>query len=272
MWGSLVVLALLTTINPVRLGLILLVLSRPRPMKNLLAYWSGALLVGLLTLLIPLALLHATPGTAAFVEDFANPTANPAAQRTAIGLGAALLLFAAVLVVLGFVRAPDRVRVTSTAPQQDSTAETSTLVLDSSVPPALRRLLHPEPDTDSGDRTRLSRVLERARRAWRGGSPWISFAIGVWFLPPLDGVFLALGIVIASGASAGVQFVSLVAFVIGVLTVEEIILVSNMFAPERTHAALRRVHDWAHAHRRKFVAAILSVIGLSLIARGMGGL
>nr|MDT0526152.1 GAP family protein [Streptomyces sp. DSM 41633] len=61
MWGSLAVLALLTTINPVRLGIIILVLSRPRPMQNLLAYWTGAVRVGLATLVIPLFVLHSTP-------------------------------------------------------------------------------------------------------------------------------------------------------------------------------------------------------------------
>ncbi|MDH6196196.1 putative membrane protein [Mycobacterium frederiksbergense] len=269
MWGPLAVLALLTTINPVRLGLILLVLSRPRPIQNLLAYWTGALIVGLSTLLIPLVLLHSTPASAAFIKDFAHPTANPVAQRTAIGVGAALLLVAAMLVAHSLVRAPRR-SSNPPAPDPDGTAKTSTLLLDSSVPPILRRLLHPEPDAAAAGGSR--RLLDKARSAWRSGNPWIAFIIGVIFLPPLDGVFFALGIVVASGASAGVQVIALIAFVIGVLTVEEIILFSNLFAPEKTQAVLRQVHDWASTHHRKFAAAILAVVGLSLIARGMGGL
>ncbi|MDV3129278.1 GAP family protein [Mycobacterium sp. 21AC1] len=273
MWGSLAALALLTTINPVRLGLILLVLSRPRPMKNLLAYWTGALVVGMATLLIPLIILHATPSSASFADKFANPTASPLAQRSTIGTGAFLLLIVVALGVHSLVRArTPELSATPAAMEPDGTTKTSTLLLDSSVPPALRRLLHPAPDDGTEGASKARRLLSRARTAWRDGSPWISFFIGVWFLPPLDGVFFALGIVIASGASTGVQFIALVAFVIGVLTVEEIILVSNVFAPERTQAVLRRVHDWARVHRRKFVAAILTVVGLSLIARGMGGL
>ncbi|OBB23914.1 hypothetical protein A5792_31415 [Mycolicibacterium peregrinum] len=265
------VLALLTTINPVRLGLILLVLSRPRPMKNLLAYWTGALMVGLLTLLVPLILLHATPSSAAFVQSFAHPTKSLVAQRTAIGVGAALLLIAAMVVVHSLVRTPSR-NVAPLNPDPDGTTKTSTLLLDSSVPPVLRRLLRPSQDAGTADESLVRRLLDKARSAWQDGNPWISFFIGVWFLPPLDGVFFALGIVIASGASTGVQFIALVVFVIGVLTVEEIILVSNLFAPERTQSVLLRVHDWARLHRRKFVAAILTVVGLSLVARGLGGL
>ncbi|MGV9801308.1 GAP family protein [Mycobacterium sp. NPDC003449] len=270
MWGSLLALALLTTINPVRLGLILLVLSRPRPMHNLLAYWIGAMMVGLFSLLLPLIVLHATPASASFAAKFAHPTTSPVAQRTAIGVGAALLLIALVLVVHALTRAPQHTARPS-GQDLDGTTKTSTLLLDSSVPPILRRLLHPDPDVaEAGSPVR--RMLSRARSAWREGSPWISFVIGIIFLPPLDGVFFALGIVIASGASMGVQLVAMMAFVVAVLTVEEIILVSNLFAPERTQAILRRVHDWARVHQRKFVAAILTVVGLSLVARGMGGL
>lgn len=64
MWGSLLVLALLTSINPVRLGIILVVLSRLRPLRNLVAYWSGAAIIGLATLIVPLIALHAAPSSA----------------------------------------------------------------------------------------------------------------------------------------------------------------------------------------------------------------
>jgi hypothetical protein len=271
MWGSLAVLALLTTINPVRLGLILLVLSRPRPMQNLLGYWTGAMMVGLVSLLIPLALLHATPASASFARSFAHPTANPVAQRSAIGVGGALLVIAAVLIVHAAMRAPSR-SVATTGTRPDGIAKTSTLLDDSSVPSILRRLLNPEPDTTGSEATPVRRLLGKVRNAWRDGSPWIGFLIGVIFLPPLDGVFFALGIVIASGTPTAVQVVALIVFVIGVLTVEEIILVSNLFAPSKTQTVLRQVHDWARTHHRKFAAAILAVVGLSLVARGMGGL
>jgi hypothetical protein len=42
-------------------------------------------------------------------------------------------------------------------------------------------------------------------------------------------------------------------------------------APSRTRAALRRLHELAVAHKHDFVAAILAVVGLSLVLRGMAG-
>lgn len=268
MWGPLAALALLTTINPVRLSLILLVLSRPRPMQNLLAYWLGALAVGLVSLLVPLVVLHTAPASAEFARGFAEPAANPALQRGVIGTGVVLLVLAAVLLTLAALRTPRRDAVAVGG----AGGAHPTVVDGSSVPPFLRRLLNPDPGPPNGGDAAPRRRLLRLRDAWREGSPWIGFLIGVVFLPPLDGIFFALGIVVASGAPTQTQFAALVVFVLGVLAVEEIILAINQFAPARTQSALHRIHDWARAHHHKFAAAILTVVGVALIVRGMGGL
>jgi hypothetical protein len=272
MWGPLLVLALLTTINPVRLGIILLVLSRPRPVQNLLAYWSGALIVGLATLIVPLVALYATPSSASFARDFAHPTANPTAQRTAIAMGLLLLAIAVLVVVRSLVKTSSGGGVRRPMQDQSGNANTSTLVLDSTAPPVISRLLRPTQDAATEGGSPVRRLLRRARSAWQNGSTWISFAIGVAVLPPLDGVLFALAIIIASGATLGIQIGAAVLYMIGVLVIEEIILVSNLFAPARTQAVLRRLHEWAQAHHRKFVAAILAVVGAALVARGMGGI
>ena len=46
MWGSVLGLALIAALHPFRLAIILLMVSRPRPVQNLLAYWVGSLAVG----------------------------------------------------------------------------------------------------------------------------------------------------------------------------------------------------------------------------------
>ncbi|MGV0739791.1 GAP family protein [Mycobacterium syngnathidarum] len=269
MWGSLVVLALLTTINPVRLGIILLVLSRPRPVQNLLAYWAGAVLIGLASLVIPLIVLHSTPASSAFAKRFAHPTADPLTQRITIGIGIALLAIAAFMVARNVLRKPVAAGSRQTPAAGGGT--TSTLVDDSGAPPAITRLLYSTP-ADSDDDPKSRRLLGRIREAWQNGSPWIPFVIGIIVVPPLDGILFALAIVIASGASFEVQLVALIVFVFGVLAVEEFILISNVIAPARTQAALRTLHEWASAHRQAFAAAICAVVGASLVLRGFGGL
>ncbi len=271
MWGSLLVLALLTTINPVRIGLVILVLSRPRPMQNLLAYWTGAVIISLLTLFIPLFALHSQAASSSFVESFANPADNPSAQRTAIGIGVLLLVIAALITGRAWTKSPSRGGRHSVR-RGYSEANASTKVLESTAPPAITRLLGEDQGDASGDGSNVRPLLRRIRVAWRSGSPWISFLIGVLVVPPLDGVLFGLAIIVTSGTALGVQVAAVIVFIVGVLAVEEAILISNVVAPAKTAAALDRLHDWARVHHQKFVAAILAVVGISLVLRGMGGL
>lgn len=276
MWGSLLALALLTTISPIRLSLILLVLSRPRPMQNLFAYWVGAVIIGLGTLLGALIALYATPASASFVRSFAHPSANSTAHRVALGLGIALLALSALMAASALVKRTRKKELLlegagGSAPERtdDDESDGTSLALKSSL---LSRLLYPDHNDDDPDADTTRGLFTHTRRAWRNGSPWISFVIGLIFVPPLDGVLFALAIIVASGAAMGVQFAAVVAFMFGVLLLEEAILLSNWIVPTNTQATLQRVHDWARVHQQAFVAAILAVVGTSLVVRSMGGL
>ncbi len=48
-------------VRPVLLAVILLMISRPRPVQNLLAYRLGGMMVNIICLLIPLIVLHLIP-------------------------------------------------------------------------------------------------------------------------------------------------------------------------------------------------------------------
>jgi hypothetical protein len=272
MWGSLLVLALLITLHPVRLGVILLMISRPRPLQNLFAYWAGCAIAGFYSLLLPLVVLHVTPMFDSFAASLANPTANSTIRHVEIGMGALTLVIAAVLAVRFATRQPGQPTGRHREHHAASGSGTSTLVLDSNTPTAISRLLGtttPDAATEGGSAIR--RLLRRVRSAWENGSVWVAFVIGVVMGPGLDGVVFVLAIIVASGASFGVQITAAITFVIAMLAVEEIILVSHLARPARTHAFLRRLHDWALAHRRKLVVAIFAVVGISLMAQGMGG-
>ncbi|MDT5079453.1 MAG: hypothetical protein QOJ80_4090 [Mycobacterium sp.] len=266
MWGSLLVLALLITLHPVRLGVILLVICRPRPMQNLFAYWAGCAIAGVYSLLIPLVVLHVTPVFDSFLMNFANPTANSTVRHIEIGVGALTLVIAAILGVRFATRPPGHPR----RHQAASGGSTSTLVLDSNTPTAISRLLGTPPDAATEGGSVFRRLLRRIRSAWENGSVWVALVIGVAMGPSLDGVVFVLAIIVASGASFGVQITAAITFVIAMLAVEEVILVSHLVRPAKTQAFLRRLHDWALAHRRKLLVAILAVVGVSLMAQGMG--
>nr|CRL78679.1 integral membrane protein [Mycolicibacterium malmesburyense] len=79
-----------------------------------------------------------------------------------------------------------------------------------------------------------------------------------------------LALIVTSGAPLEVQLIAAVAYIVGMLTVEEIILVSNLAAPAKTEAALRRLHDWTVSHHVAILVTFLVVVGLSMVARGVG--
>jgi len=271
MLGSLLVLGLLLTLHPVRLAIILLMITRPRPMQNLLCYWASVLMVSLFTLLVPLIVVHFTPSLASFTKDFADPAANPSSRYFAIGLGLFALSIAALMAV-GFAARPaaDRPRPGGKHRfQKPRSVQTSTLVLDPDIPNPIARLLAPSQDAMVEDESVVRRLLRRVRNAWENGSLWVAFVIGLLMGPSVDGTLFILAMIVASGATIAMQVIAAITFIIAMLAVEEIILVSNLATPAKTQSFLRRLHDWARAHRRKVLVAFFAVLGLALVAQGV---
>jgi hypothetical protein len=250
MWSSLLVLALLAALNPVRISLALLVITRPRPLQNLLAYWVGLLIVSVPALLVPLMVLHFTPMFSSFRQDLATPaTATSSTVRhIQIGIGALALSIAALMTVLFFFSARRRARVLTRG------GNTATLARNSNTPTAIRRL------------------LGRAHNAWENGSLWVALMLGLASGTQADGVLYVLAIIVPSGAAFGTQVSAAIAFVVGMLAVIEIMLASYLATPAKTQAVVGLLHDWARAHRRKILVAIFGVLGVSLVAKGMGSL
>ncbi|WP_326545275.1 GAP family protein [Mycolicibacterium sp. ND9-15] len=263
MWGSLLALAVMTTVSPLRLGVILLLISRPRPMQNLFAYWIACAIAGLYGLITPLVLLHVIP-TFNFLTDVSNPAANPTIRHIFIAIGVLCLLVAMVMGVL--LAANQQARQ---PPAPATSDDTSAPALESHAPRAISRLLSPSQNAATEDGSAIRRLLRRIREAWENGSVWVAFVIGMVMGPTLDGIVFVLALIVASGASLGVQITAAIVFVFTMLAVEEIILVSNLVTPARTQASLRRLHHWALANRRKLVVALFALVGASLVAHGM---
>jgi Sap, sulfolipid-1-addressing protein len=272
MWVSFFASAFLLSIHPMRLGVTLLVISRPQPMQNLLAYWIGCALTGSLVLTVPLMLLHATPAFASSMKVWANPAANSTARHLEICMGVLMLSIAALMGVRFMVRQRARPRGRNLAQLQTPGDNTSTLVQNPSTPPAISWLLGPAQDPATEGGSAIQRLATYVRDAWENGSLWVAFVIGLALGPSLDavGILFTLTFIVASGAGIGIQVIAGIAFLFAVLAVEEIILVGNLVSPDKTQPAVRRLHDWALAHRRKLLIATLIVAGVSLVAQGMG--
>jgi hypothetical protein len=259
MWGSLILGAIFTALHPVRLAVVALLISRPRPVANLFAFWVGAVAFGIPSLLIPLLVLHSTPVIESFTQGLAT---SDTFRHVQVGIGVLALAIAALML------ARSSARQKATLPNTGTTA--STLVMDPKTPPGFSQLLgrNERPGTEA--RSPIGRLFGRANSAWENGSLWVAGLLGMLMGgPSLDGDVMGLALIVTSGATVGAQVVAAVAFVFGILLVVELILVSSVVAPSRTHALLQVVHDWVQAHRRKILIVLFALVGIVLIAQGL---
>ncbi|WP_197506109.1 GAP family protein [Mycobacterium sp. ACS4054] len=255
-------LSLLVAVHPLRLGVTLLVISRPRPVHNLLTYWAGSLMVGFPILLLPLLVLHGTPVLRALVKDSANPGVHSGAQHLQIGLGVLSLSVAAIMAV----RFATRQRAYLPA----GGGNASSVLLESHTPTAVSRLLGLGQGTPTENESATRRLLVRAHRGWETGALWVALALGVFMGPSPDVVLTVLAVVVPSGAPLGSQVCAAFAFLVGMLAVVEVILLGYLITPARTESVLRTLHAWASAQHRRLLVATFAAIGGLLVAMGMG--
>jgi hypothetical protein len=273
-WSPVLVLAFMLALDPPRLALLLLLIIRPRPVQSLLAYWVGAATVSVLYMLVPLIVLHVTPGFRSVAQHASHATfGSPTVRYIQFGLGVVALLIAAQMAVR--LRAGQQAYVATPA----DTA--SPLVADSNTPTAISQPHDRAPDAPTESGSPIRRLGARASGAWHrlwlpvmgaweSESPRAAFVVGLLSGPPPLTVLLVLTTIMASGAAIGTQVSLAIAWVVGMFAVVEIILVSYLVSPTKTETALRRLHDWVLAHRRQVWIAMIAVVGVVLLAYGMG--
>jgi hypothetical protein len=265
MWGSLLGLAALLALDPVRLAVILLLISRPRPVQNLFVCWIACVLVGVSGLLVPLMVFHGTPMFDSLAEHSAT---NATVRHIQIGSG----VFALAIAVLMTVRL---LRARRPAQLPTPGGGTSTLVLDSGPPTAISRLLdHAQGAATNGGsaiRRLIGRAYKTAYDAWENGALWVAFVVGLGPLP-IETIVYVLAIIVPSGASIGTQVCAAIVFVFVMLAVMEIALASYVAMPAKTQSVLELLHDWVRAHRGPLLVAMFAVVGVSLVAHGMASI
>ena len=88
--GAVLVLALAMAIDPVRLGVTLLLISRPRPILNLLVYWLGAMFVGVSSAVVVLTMMR--DFAPALLQNLSNLVATPTVRHAQLVAGFLALL------------------------------------------------------------------------------------------------------------------------------------------------------------------------------------
>lgn len=260
MWGPLMVGALFTALNPVRLAIVALVISRPRPLPNLFAYWAGALVFGIPFMLVPLFVLHSAPAIESFTQGLATSSTFKHVQ---VGIGVFALSLAALMLA--------RSRSRQMATVSESSNDPSAVAVAAGPPVPFSRLLTHDPEPTTVNRSPFRRLLTNARRSWEDGSLWVAGLLGgLTGGPSLDGIVIGTALIVSSGASTATQLVAAIVFVFAMLALVEIVLLCSVVVPAKTGEALQVVHDWVQANRRKIVIALYTALGIALIAQGFG--
>jgi hypothetical protein len=264
MLSSVLVLAVVTAADPLRLIATFVVISRPRPAQNLLAYLIGCAILNTFVLLIPLLVLHYTDLFSSLLRAVSGSPAagGSAVQPVPIAMGVLSLVIAAVMMVRLRVRQDAAAaRVHQEAPLRPGGGATAVSVLDEDSPTPTGFT-----ETSAAERSVFRRLALRIHTAWRNGATWVSVLMGLTYSPVQ--VTIALTIIATSGAGIGTQLGTAIAFLVVILAIVEIILVSCVIAPARTQSLLRPLHAWVEARRPQVLAAAFALVGLSLLATG----
>lgn len=246
MWATVLVLALMTATEPVRSGMIIFLISGPRPMLNLLAFWLGGMATGIGAAMVVLVLLRDFASTA--MQDMVSMAGSVVASSTGrhiqIAFGVLALLIAA-LIAVGF-SVPKRAR----APMPGG--EPSALLLP-------------------GTPTAFWRLSARTKDALGTGFPWVALMVGLSSAGPTPIEYMvALTAILASGAAIGTQVSAAVAYMVVMLAMVEIPLVSYLAKPAKTEAVVLLVRDWLRARSRQILAVGVAVMGVFLLSSAMG--
>jgi len=286
MWGQVLGWALVTSINPLLLGFILVVISRPRPVPNMLLFWTGCLIVNVPAFLVPLALLHLNPAFTSFAERLTSPTkaGGSTIEPFPLVTGVLALAIAAVLALRLVPRKAaaaaeetprrrqgrrHRGRTESTQPSTPVSAS-PVLVLDTAAPIARPGVLGRVKTSALRLGAAIRRLPAGAQNSWENGSVWVSFVAGLGYFPPPP-LVLIVGLAIAgSGAAIGTQFSAAIIFVVAMLWLVELILVSCLIVPAKTQKVLGPVNDWMQAHRRQVLITLFALVGVWQVAAGLG--
>jgi Sap, sulfolipid-1-addressing protein len=247
--GAVLLLALAMAIDPVRLGVTLLLISRPRPILNLLVYWIGAMFVGVTSAVVVLTMMRDFAPT--LLQNLSNLVATQAVRHAQVVAGV-LTLLAATLITTGL---PARQRLGLQVPVEvpiplDLGGDPSSVLLQTSAP------------------TGISLLLGRARGALKGESLWVALAAGMGTGPaPLE-YLVALVAILASGGEIGRQISAAVVFNVIMLAICETTLVSYLAMPTKTQAIIGLLNGWVGTHRRRILSLIVGVAGLCLLVAG----
>lgn len=247
MWTAVFILGLSLAADPLRLGLVAVVLARRRPMRNLAAFWLGGMVASIGLGLAVLIIFRSIAITA--IDHMVSALGNLRSSVVIltgggleVTLGVLLLLLSAGL--MARQRAQQRVAATG-------------------VPSVM--VQQRPPNT-------FERLAGRSQGMLKHDAAWPAFLVGLGSAtPPVECVML-LTVIMASGATITTQMMAFVVFTFLVLALVEIPLLAYLATPRRAEAVMLRLNGWLHAYRGRIFQTMLAISGVVLVVKGVRGL
>ena len=233
--GTILVLALAAAVYPQLLAVVVIILTRPNPRPLLWACYVAGLVVSVGSSVVILAVFRARGSIAGTSSHRLG-----AGPYLAIGVIALLL---AVIMLTGRGRA--------------LAAWTTALA------PRPRR---------SGDPGPTAKARARAETALREGSLVVAGLIGAVLAIPGPFDLLALGRLARGGYGPIVAVAVIVGFALIKFVLIEVPIAGYTIDPDGTSARVGRFSNWMKANKLATVAAIVAVVGILLIVRGISAL
>jgi Sap, sulfolipid-1-addressing protein len=236
MWSAVAVLSLVVAMDPVRVGITALLLSRTRPLLNLFVFWLGGMTAGITVALVVLL----------FLRDLALPVMRVAISTLSSPTAAHIQVVLGVLAVLIAARFWARQRAPATATGAYASGP----------------MLQPNTVTAS---SRMS-IRERLE----GGSLVVVFVAGLALATPPVEYLAALIAILASTATVGAQVSAALMFTLLAFTVVEVPLIGYLTTPAKTLAVVRRLNEWIRTRQQVIPSVLIGVVGALLLVTGMG--
>ncbi len=115
----------------------------------------------------------------------------------------------------------------------------------------------------------FSKLSMRVHDAVQAGPLWVPFVLGVGLL--MDFRYLAaLTAIVASGVATATQVSAAALYTVVTLAFVEIPLATQLTAPAKTGEVMSQLHRWVRARRQQVFAAVIALLGVFLMTRGIG--
>lgn len=234
MWSTVLVMAVVAAVDPLRIGVVAFMLSRSRPVRLLLPFFLFAFTANVAV-------------GAAVVFVFKNVTGDGGRTMPPgleIGIGVVALAIAVLSITGVLERLVNRARARRTVPAV------------------------PTEDSVPG----LSKLPAGMQAALRGEAPWAAGLLGLINGFPTPYYLAAMAAALTSGAAVAEQMAAMVVFNLVGFLAAIIPIISFWVAPAATRSGVERIYEWMGIHHRLVVAVIAGAVGVYFLATGISHL